>query len=189
MDNMDARSDIEIVGMVLRGNSAAYSILLDRYRNYVFTIVSKNVSSREAAEEISQDVFLKAYRFLADFNGDSKFSTWLYTIANNTALSHLRKKGLNTINVEPAIIEQLDRAVSAANAIDAKTEKKMIQTALAKLPDEDARILTLYYLAEQSVDEISVIMGITAGNVKIRLFRARSKMKSVLERDFKKELI
>ena len=186
---MDARSDMEIVALVLGGNPAAYSVILERYRNYVFTIVSKYIASRETAEEVAQDVFLKAYRFLADFNGQSKFSTWLYTIANNTALSHLRRKGLNTINLEPAIMEQIDHSVPAANVIDAKTEKKMIQQAMAKLPAEDARILTLYYLADQSVEEIAGILGIASGNVKIRLFRARSKMKAVLEKDFKKELI
>src|ERR1700722_12870869 len=92
--------DIAVIQMVLQGQQAAYATLVARYQQYVFTLVMRYVNNRELAEELSQDVFVKAYRYLADFKGNCKFSTWLYTIVNTTCLSHLRKKKDETILLE-----------------------------------------------------------------------------------------
>jgi len=86
--------------MVLQGQQAAYATLVTRYEGYVFTIAMRFVNNREVAEELAQDAFVKAYRYLADFKGNSKFSTWLYTIVNTTCLSHLRKKKDEAILLE-----------------------------------------------------------------------------------------
>ena len=84
--------DMDIIARVLNGDHQSYSILVERYRNYVFTITLRYVKGREDAEEVSQDVFVKAYRSLADFKGAAKFSTWLYTITTTSCLTFLRKK-------------------------------------------------------------------------------------------------
>src|SRR3712207_2415735 len=84
-------TDIEIISRVLKGDQQAYAVLVERYKNYVFTIVLRYVKSREDAEEVAQDVFVKAYRALADFKGTAKFSTWLYTVTTTTCLTFLRK--------------------------------------------------------------------------------------------------
>src|SRR5215211_2603208 len=83
--------DIDLIQLVLAGNQSVYAQLIDKYKNFVFTIVLRYVKGREDAEEVAQDVFVKAFRSLADFKGASKFSTWLYTIATTTSLSFLRK--------------------------------------------------------------------------------------------------
>src|SRR5262245_55333388 len=93
-------NDNEIISRTLRGDSQAYAELVKRYQNFVFTIILRYTKSREDAEEISQDVFVKAYRSLADFRGDSKFSTWLYTIVNTTCITFLRKKKLDTHSLD-----------------------------------------------------------------------------------------
>src|SRR6476661_110026 len=85
-------TDMDLISQVLQGDSAAYASLVQRYQNFVFTIVLRYIKSREDAEEVAQDVFVKAYRSLADFKGASKFSTWLYTITTTTCISFLRKK-------------------------------------------------------------------------------------------------
>src|SRR6188508_2286575 len=90
----------DIIARVLNGDQQSYSILVDRYRNFVFTLVLRYVKGREDAEEVAQDVFIKAYRALADFKGASKFSTWLYTIATTTCISFLRKKKLDTHSLD-----------------------------------------------------------------------------------------
>src|SRR5678809_257326 len=77
--------DNEIISRVLKGEQNAYAELVNRYKAYVFTLTLRMIKSREDAEEVAQDVFIKAYRSLADFRGESKFSTWLYTIANTTS--------------------------------------------------------------------------------------------------------
>ena len=87
-------NDNEIISKVLNGDPQAYAGLVNRYQNYVFTLVLRMIRSREDAEEVAQDIFVKAYRSLADFRGASKFSTWLYTIVNTTCITFLRKKKL-----------------------------------------------------------------------------------------------
>jgi RNA polymerase sigma-70 factor (ECF subfamily) len=92
--------DNEIISRVLKGEQNAYAELVNRYQAYVFTLVLRMIKSREDAEEVAQDVFIKAYRSLADFRGESKFSTWLYTIANTTSITFLRKKKLDVHSLD-----------------------------------------------------------------------------------------
>ena len=84
--------ELEVIQQVLQGKKQAYAVLVDRYQHYVFTLVMRYVPQREEAEEVAQDVFVKAYRYLADFRGQCKFSTWLYTIVNTTCISYLRSR-------------------------------------------------------------------------------------------------
>src|SRR6478736_5420761 len=92
--------DIDVIAQVLNGDQQAYSILVERHRNFVFTLVLRYIKSREDAEEVAQDVFVKAYRSLADFKGNSKFSTWLYTVTTTTCITFLRKKRLDTHSLD-----------------------------------------------------------------------------------------
>ena len=93
-------NDKDIISAVLQGNKQAYAELVNRYQNFVFTICLRYTSNREDAEEIAQDIFVKAYRCLSDFRGDSKFSTWLYTIVNTSCITFLRKKRLQTHSLD-----------------------------------------------------------------------------------------
>src|SRR5882757_5390150 len=92
-------NDNEIISKVLNGDKQAYASLVNRYQNYVFTLALRFTKNREDAEEVAQDIFIKAYRYLADFKGASKFSTWLYTIVNNTCITFLRKKKLKILSL------------------------------------------------------------------------------------------
>ena len=184
--------DIAVIQMVLQGQQNAYAVLVTRYQQYVFTLVMRYVNNRELAEELAQDVFLKAYRYLADFKGTCKFSTWLYTIVNTTCLSHLRVKKSETILLEEEkMVTILDSGAGErpSDKLERKTQKELIESAMLHLPISEAQILTLFYQAEQSVDEIGMIMGLTTSNVKVKLFRARQKLKEVLENKYSKELM
>ncbi len=176
--------------MVLRGDSSAYATLVGRYQAYVFTLVLRQVNSREVAEELAQDVFVKAYRSLADFKGTSKFSTWLFTIAHYTCLSYLRKRpdgiylpgDAHLIRVaEGAMTTQDERLEQAGQAA-------LLAKAIAQLPDADAEIISLFYLGAQSLAEIGTITGQTTGNVKVKLFRARNKLRQIVATKFRGEL-
>ena len=92
--------DIEVIAQVLKGDQQAYALLVDRYRNFVFTISLRYIKNREDAEEVAQDVFIKAFRSLADFRGQSKFSTWLYTVTTTSCLSFLRKKKVDVQSLD-----------------------------------------------------------------------------------------
>ncbi len=184
--------DIAVIQLVLQGQQAAYATLVSRYQQYVFTIAMRYVNNRELAEELSQDAFVKAYKYLADFKGNSKFSTWLYTIVNTTCLTHLRKKKDETILLEEEkMISISDNTYEQKpnDKLDQKTQKQLLERAMKHLPESDAQILNLFYQAEQSIDEVGMIMGLTTSNVKVKLFRARQKLKEVLETKYSKELV
>ena len=150
------------------------------------------VNNREVAEELAQDVFVKAYRYLADFKGQSRFSTWLYTIVHTTCLSHLRKKAGNTIPTEQdklvALSDEYNPEQQPSDVLEQKTQRQLLGSAIKHLPEADAELLTLFYQAEQSVNEIGVILGLTESNVKVRLLRARQKLKDILESRYKNEI-
>jgi len=183
--------DIEIISQVLKGDQNAYAGLVERYKNYVFTLVLRFTKSREDAEELSQDIFIKAYRYLADFKGQSKFSTWLYTIVNTTCISFLRKKKLEMRSLDDEkIFETADMQPSGfeANQVEQKSKVGMVNQAIAMLNPDDAEIITLFYKNEQSLDEIATILGIETNTAKVRLHRARTRLKEKMERHFSEEV-
>jgi len=184
--------DIEVIRMVLQGNQQAYALLVDRYSNYVFTLVLRYVPGREEAEEAAQDVFVKAYRSLADFRGQCKFSTWLYTIVNSTCISRLRMKKDQASSMDHEQLSGLGNAVigmdKAIAAMEQKSQRSMLEAAIAQLQEVDGQIITLYYQHEQTTDEIATILGLTSNHVKVRLFRARQRLKQILEQQFPREI-
>ena len=184
-------SDNEIIGKVLNGDQQAYAGLVDRYQNYVFTLTMRFTKNREDAEEVSQDIFIKAYRSLADFRGASKFSTWLYTIVNTTCITFLRKKKLETYSLDhEKVFEVADSKDSGfrANLVEQKSRTNRVNEAIDLLSHDDAEIITLFYKAEQSLDEIGNILGLDPKTAKVRLHRARQRLKEKMETHFAEEV-
>ena len=184
-------SDMEIISRVLRGDQNAYAELVQKYQSYVFTLTLRFMKSREDAEEVAQDVFVKAYRSLADFRGNSKFSTWLYTIVNTTCISFLRKKKLSAHSLDDErVFEVADNQDSgfSANQVEQKSKITMVNRAIGLLSPEDAEVITLFYKNEQSLDEIGQILGLEPNTVKVRLHRARQRLKDKMEKYFVQEV-
>ena len=180
-------TDKEIIPLILKGDQQAYRVLVEKYKSYVFTLVLRFAKTREDAEEISQDVFVKTYRSLADFRGDSKFSTWLYTIARTTSITFLRKKRLETTSIDQEnTLQQLENQESAfnANLVEKKGRTAMVNQAIALLDPDDARVISLFYQGEQSLEEIGNILSLEPNTVKVRLHRARQKLKEKMEKYF-----
>jgi RNA polymerase sigma-70 factor (ECF subfamily) len=155
-----------------------------------FSIAFRIAGNKEDAEEIVQDAFLKAFRSLDKFRKDSKFSTWLYRIVVNCSLTRTRNKKLesssiDTEDIADSIVENVE---SAYRSLDVSEQKKFVHLALEKLNVEDRLLLTLYYLNENSIDEITEITGITQDNVKMKLYRARNKMYAILNKNLKREV-
>ena len=184
-------TDTEIISRVLDGQQQVFASLVERYQNYVFTLVLRFISNREDAEEVAQDVFVKAYRSLADFRGESKFSTWLFTIVRTSCLTFLRKKKLDVSSIDnERIFIQLENHESdfSANQVERKSRQTMVNEAISLLSGDDAQIITLFYKAEQSLEEIGRIMGIEPNTVKVKLHRARQRLKDKMEKYFSQEL-
>jgi RNA polymerase sigma-70 factor (ECF subfamily) len=185
------QSDNDILSSVLRGDRQAYAEIVKRYQNFVFTIALRYAPNREDAEEIAQDCFVKAYRSLADFRGESKFSTWLYTIVTTTCLTFLRKKKLEVHSLDnETVFEMADSQDSGmgANQVEQKSRISMVNRAINLLSPDDAQIITLFYKGEQSLDEIGRAMGLESNTVKVRLHRARQRLKDKMEKYFTAEV-
>ncbi|HQV61649.1 MAG: sigma-70 family RNA polymerase sigma factor [Chitinophagaceae bacterium] len=184
-------NDNELISKVLSGDHQAYAGLVNRYQNYVFTLTLRMVKNREDAEEVAQDVFIKAFKYLADFRGASKFSTWLYTIVNNTCISFLRKKKLEIHSLDnEKVFEVADSMDSGfrANLVEQKSRQSMVHNAIGLMGPDDAEIITLFYKSEQSLEEIAQILGLEVNTAKVRLHRARTRLKEKMETHFAHEV-
>ncbi|MBE0646375.1 MAG: sigma-70 family RNA polymerase sigma factor [Bacteroidales bacterium] len=175
---MKNHDDNFYIDLVLGGDSSAFAGLVARHKNMVFSIVLKILQNREDAEEIAQDVFLKAFESLGSFEKKSKFSTWLYRIAYNAAITKTRKKRVEFVGIDDRIISNYteDEIQEHVGRFDADEQKRIIDKALKRLPEEDNLLITLFYKAENSVEEISAITRLTESNVKVRLHRIRKKL-------------
>jgi len=183
--------DREIIARVLNHDQQAYAILVDRHRNFVFTLVLRYINVREDAEEVAQDVFIKAYRALASFQGNSKFSTWLYTIVTTTCITFLRKKKLETQSLDnEQVFERADNIDGgmSANQVEQKSKVNMVQEAIKMLSPDDAQIITLFYKGEQTLEEIAQILNKEPNAVKVQLHRARGRLKEKMQKYFSEEV-
>lgn len=184
-------TDIELISRILRGEQALFAQLVERYQQYVFTLVLRFTDSREDAEEISQDIFVKAYRSLADFRGESKFSTWLYTIVRTSCITFLRKKRLDitSLDNERTFLQVEDRESGfKADQVEQKSKHAMVNEAIRLLSPDDAQLITLFYKGEQSLEEIGKVMGLEPNTVKVKLHRARHRLKEKMEKYFSHEV-
>jgi RNA polymerase sigma-70 factor, ECF subfamily len=186
---METGSDQIYIDKVLQGDTNAFSFLIEKYKNMTYTIAIKIVKNNEDAEEIAQDSFLKAFNKLGTFKGESKFSTWLYTIVYRNAISKVRKKKIITSDIDEHVINnfQSDHDFPQIEALKNKEQKIYVKKIIDKLPETDALLITLFYLNESKIDEIEEITGLTKTNIKVKLFRARKKLYNELSLLLKEE--
>ena len=181
----------QLIQGCIKGHRHCQRRLYEMYEQKMFVVCLRYSKSREDAEEVAQDVFVKAYRSLKDFRGDSKFSTWLYTIANTSSITFLRKKKLEVHSLDnDKVFEVADSVDSGfrANLVEQKSRQTMVNSAIALLSPEDAELITLFYKNEQSLQEIAAILKIEANAVKVRLHRARTRLKEKMETFFVEEV-
>ncbi|MCC9017897.1 MULTISPECIES: RNA polymerase sigma factor [Flavobacterium] len=188
---MSTIPDQHYIDKILQGETNAFAVLVDRYKNMIFTLALQMVKNREEAEEVSQDTFIKIYNSLSKFKGDSKFSTWVYKVAYNTCLDRLKKNKKEDLNISidefsAHLIKTMDNALSA---LEDKERKQTIQNCLNLLPAEENFLLTLFYFEDQSLEEIGKVMGITANNVKVKLYRSRQKLAVILKKQLEPEIV
>ena len=181
------RSDLEVIQDVLDGDKSSYGLLVNKYKDFAFTIAFRIMNNTPDAEEVAQDAFIKAFRFLSKFNQEAKFTTWLYRIVFNTAISYKRKQKREIINVVEEV--PVGGIAYENKSLESADQKKYVALAIAKLLPMDATIITLYYLKELSLDEITEITDLTMNTLKVRLFRARKRIAKELELILKNEAV
>ncbi|RYC50133.1 RNA polymerase [Flagellimonas olearia] len=180
----------KLIRSIHKGNTHAFSELVNRYKDLVYTLALRMLGNREEAEEVSQDTFIKVFHSLERFKGDSKISTWIYRIAYNACLDRIRLRKSRTFldvgEMEDFIFTEMDTAL---DKMVREERGRLVGQCLAKLPSEDAGLLTLFYFEEKSLLEIENILNVPVNSLKVRLFRARKKLAAVLEGHLKPEIL
>jgi RNA polymerase sigma-70 factor (ECF subfamily) len=172
-----SESDESLISRVHEGDQRAFEALMTRHRETVAKFIFRVVPDDHDREEVCQDVFVKVYFKLDQFQFSSKFTTWLYQVAYRSAVSFNRKKRLDTV-------EYQDHDAPSGSEIDVDTGRirKLLDQQLAGLKLEERSVVTLHYQQDMSVDEISAIVGRPAGTVKSILHRVRGKLQHAIEK-------
>ncbi|MFD2585314.1 RNA polymerase sigma factor [Croceitalea marina] len=179
------------VQLIINGNSQEFSKLVDNYKNLVFTVALRMLKNTEEAEEVTQDTFVKVFKSIKSFKGDSKFSTWIYRIAYNSCLDRLKKiKKVQQIKSFDEIsgVEISDLS-TVLDAIEREEKSKVLKQCIGLLSPSDSALLTLFYFEEKNLNELSKILNLTENNVKVKLFRARARLAKILKERLNPETI
>tara|TARA_R110001599_G_scaffold58396_4_gene160999 strand:+ start:25477 stop:26061 length:585 start_codon:yes stop_codon:yes gene_type:complete len=188
---MTKLTDENYIEKILKGDSNTFAFLIDKYKDMVFTLAIKMVKNREVAEEVSQDAFLKAYKYLPKFKGDSKFSTWLYKIAYNTSLDAIKKNSnqYNNVAIDEITVNYISSIETILDGIEREERATIINDCLEQLAEDEKAILVFFYFKELSLKEIVEITSMSEANVKVKLHRARKKLLSIVKNTVEPELI
>lgn len=163
---------------ILNGETELFAYFLDRYSRPLYSLIIQIVSSPEDTEEILQDVFLKAFQSLGGYRGNSSFSTWLYRIAYNKAISATRKQKNECFYIEESIINNVsdDEAEHIMVLSDNEEQLLKLSHAIGQLSADEKALITLFYYEEKTIDEVALIFALTQVNVKVKLHRIRKKL-------------
>ncbi|WP_093919964.1 RNA polymerase sigma factor [Sunxiuqinia elliptica] len=175
---MNRKDDHYYIEQVVNGNVAAFSYLVEKYRDMVYGLSLKMLKNTEDAEELAQDTFVKAFQSLSSYQGKSKFSTWLYRITYNGAITLMRKRKLALYSLDEQRLSDEDELTIGTRLaeIDQEELAESLKRAMEELPADDQVLITLFYYEDQRVEDIAHITGLSASNVKVKIHRARKKM-------------
>ncbi|MBN1826142.1 MAG: sigma-70 family RNA polymerase sigma factor [Candidatus Eisenbacteria bacterium] len=185
MEPKTERTDEELVRRCLAGDRDSFAFLVDRHKDRVFWLVRRTAGNEEA-EDLTQETFLRAYRALPRFRGESLFGTWLYTIARNIALSHLRKRSGRgeAISFEEEGEEKIhllaEGTIRPEEAFEEKDLADRVRALVERLPEPYRTVITLYHLHQLRYEEIAAVMDLPLGTVKTNLHRARKRLRDLV---------
>ena len=173
------------IRQVIDGDASAFTYFVNTYKAMAFAIAYRITGNKEDGEEVVQDAFVKAYRSLKKFRQESKFSTWFFRIVVNVALTRTRKNERyvdRDIDIGSLPDDMIADIESNYRELSIAEQKKIINLALDEMGYEDRLLLTLFYLNENTIEEISSITDIKTENIKMKLHRARKKMYAILNK-------
>ena len=188
---MDRDEERRIIAQVCAGDANAFEALVVAYQKQVYNLALRTVGNEEDAADMTQEVFLRAYRALGTFRGESKFSVWLYRLTTNVCIDFLRSRGRRpTVSLtaadedeEPQELDVADDRFDPVQSLERAELRRAVQRGLASLPEDYRRILMLRELSGLSYAEIGQVLRLEEGTVKSRLFRARKKLCDFLRKD------
>ncbi len=174
--------DADLIQRILDGDEGAFTALVNKYQKSVHALVWRKIGDFHIAEEITQDVFLKVYKRLSTLKRRDHFPGWLYVIATRHCIAWLRKKQLPTKSLDAMSTTELEEICYAQYQADRdeaaaiEHQREIVKRLLQKLPESEHTVVTLYYLAEMTGEEISVFLGVSPSTVRSRLHRARERL-------------
>lgn len=177
----EQEADLQLVRLVQQGKKQAFDMLVKKYQYKVIGIAQRYVSNPDDAQDIAQEAFIKTYRALADFRGDSAFYTWLYRITVNTAMNFVTSNAnkMKSVDVDTPEIESYDGSeklhdiANPENIMEGDDARKLIKKALGSLSEDLRQAICLREIEEMSYEDIAVVMNCPVGTVRSRIFRAR----------------
>lgn len=170
----------ERIRLAAQGNSAAFGELVRLHERTVYNLCLRFMRDPHAAEDMAQDAFLKAYRRIRTFRGHSAFATWLYRLTVNTCLDELAKRKRRRTYTLEEVPAPAEASVSAPERMETAA---IIRDCVAKLPERDAMVISLYYLEEESYERIAAKLGLPMGTLKTWLHRARKRLRTIVEKE------
>ena len=153
----------------------AIALILQEFRRKVFGLAWSFLRNREAAQDVAQDVFIKVWRALPGFDGRASLSTWIYTITRNTSLSALRARRLQSSLSDPDVMDAVEATDASASA-DTLADRASLQRLVDQLPTKQRQVIMLFYMEEQSHEEVATMLAMPVGTVKTLLHRARARL-------------
>lgn len=153
----------------------AIALILPEFRRRVFGLAYSFLRNREAAQDVAQDVFIKVWRALPGFDGRASLSTWIYTITRNASLSALRARRLQSSLSDPDVMDAVD-ATNASASADTFADSVSLQRLVDQLPTKQRQVIMLFYMEEQSHEEVATMLAMPVGTVKTLLHRARARL-------------
>lgn len=190
--DLAARTDQDIVALARAGEEAAYRELIRRYERPLFSLLYRMVRDRELAEDLAQETFVKALNAIESYRPEFKFSSWIFKIANNAAIDHLRRRELDTLSldgsphaetpeaVEATALQIGDRQESPLDAVEARELGGQIEQAIARLRPEYRSCILLRHVEGRAYEEIAEILNLPLGTVKTYIHRARNELRQAL---------
>ncbi len=175
-----------LLDRILAGEHHLYQQLVERYKRYVFTLTLNVLNNRDEAEEAAQDAFVKAFQYLKGFNRQARFSTWLYRIAFNTAVSYKRKQ---RPGAQPVECLRVAAEAEASDSVEAREKIAFVHQAMAHLNEADRLALQLFYLKEFTLEEVAGILSQNVNTVKVRIHRARLRLGEELKKILNEEAL
>ncbi|MDE0638080.1 MAG: sigma-70 family RNA polymerase sigma factor [Candidatus Poribacteria bacterium] len=175
--------DVALINRILAGDETAFVRLVEKYQKQVHALAWRKIGDFHIAEEITQDTFLKVYQKLSTLKDLNQFSGWLYVIATRQCLTWLRKKRIETESLEGADTEWIDESAYSRYIAEehakttVETQREVVKKLLAKLKESERTVMTLHYFGEMTVEEISRFLGVSTSAIKLRLHRARQRLK------------
>ncbi|NOU91676.1 sigma-70 family RNA polymerase sigma factor [Paenibacillus sp. LMG 31456] len=176
---MEQWTDEQLVEQVRQGNQDAYRILVNRHKNYIFSLIYRMLKHRETSEDLSQEAFIKLYRFLDGYQGNAKFTTWLYRLTVNLVKDYQRSKGQK---INETVLDKVKgwfakRSEGPEEQAELKEKRYLVQSLLSSMPEKYRLILYLYHYKQMSYQEIATVTNLSLKAVENRLYRGKIMLK------------